>query len=152
MAGHVLQTQGWDRAEVEPGHMTRVAHPAALSRFGELCRGDTICIDKTSSAELSEAINSMYRWYQESVVCYAYLDDVSSSDALNPCSGRESEFSRSRWFTRGWALQELIAPPVVVFLDQKWQEIGTKSSLQGAISAITGIPTSILLRGGPRMC
>ena len=57
------------------------------------------------------------------------------------------EFSKSRWFTRGWTLQELIAPSTVVILDQKWQEMGTKSSLQGMISEITGIPTNILLGG-----
>jgi hypothetical protein len=80
-------------------------------------------------------------------VCYAYLADVSSSNALNSRSGKESEFSRSRWFTRGWTLQELIAPSVVIFLDQEWQEIGTKLSRQGAISASTGIPARILLKG-----
>lgn len=58
---------------------------------------DTCCIDKTSSAELSEAINSMYSWYQAAEVCYAYLADVPSNNT----------FSCSRWFTRGWTLQEL---------------------------------------------
>ena len=106
---------------------------------------DTCCIDKTSSAELSEAINSMYRWYQESGVCYAYLADVLSN-AVN-CQTRaiSPEFSKSRWFTRGWTLQELIAPLTVIFLNQEWQEIGTKSSLQWMISEITGIPGNILL-------
>jgi len=97
---------------------------------------DTCCIDKTSSAELSEAINSMYRWYQDSGVCCAYLADVPPN-----------AFSKSKWFTRGWTLQELIAPSTVINLDQKWQEIGTKSSLQQVISKITGIPTNMLLEG-----
>ena len=83
---------------------------------------DTCCIDKTSSVELSEAINSMYRWYQESMVCYAYLADVSSSSIS--CKNEKSEFIESKWFTRGWTLQELIAPSVVIFLNRKWQEIG----------------------------
>src|SRR2546421_7751149 len=99
---------------------------------------DTCCIDKTSSAELSEAINSMYRWYHESGVCYAYLADV-------PPNAVDDEFTKSRWFTRGWTLQELIAPSTVIFLDQKWQKMGTKSSRQRIISDITGIPTNILL-------
>ena len=91
---------------------------------------DTCCIDKTSSAELSEAINSMYRWYQESGVCYAYLADVLSKTDGHQSIARSSEFSESRWFKRGWTLQELIAPSIVLFFDQKWQEIGTKSSLR----------------------
>lgn len=97
---------------------------------------DTCCIDKTSSAELSEAIISMYRWYRESRVCYAYLADVPSNISF--------ESLKSNWFYRGWTLQELIAPSVVVFFDQKWQEIGTKSSLRSIISGITGIPNAIL--------
>ena len=97
---------------------------------------DTCCIDKTSSSELSEAINSMYRWYREAVVCYAYLADVP-----------EKEFGDSEWFERGWTLQELIAPQLVVFLNSSWEEIGTKSSLHAAISETTGIPTDILLTG-----
>ncbi|KAH8663075.1 heterokaryon incompatibility protein-domain-containing protein [Tricladium varicosporioides] len=101
---------------------------------------DTCCIDKTSSAELSEAINSMYQWYQESGVCYVYLADV-------PSNATNNEFATSTWFTRGWTLQELIAPSTVIFLDQKWQKIGTKSSRQRIISEITGIPANILLGG-----
>src|SRR3984885_15797145 len=108
---------------------------------------DTCCIDKTSSAELSEAINSMYRWYQESGVCYAYLADVPPNAVDYQTGTIGPEFSKSRWFTRGWTLQELIAPSTVIILDQKWQEIGTKSSLQRVISEITGIPTNILLGG-----
>jgi ankyrin repeat protein len=108
---------------------------------------DTCCIDKTSSAELSEAINSMYRWYQDSGVCYVYLADVPPNAVDHRTRAIGPEFSKARWFTRGWTLQELIAPSTVIFLDQKWQEIGTKSSLQQVISEITGIPTNILLGG-----
>lgn len=71
---------------------------------------DTNCIDKTSSAELSEAVNSMFKWYQWSVVCYAHLEDVSHA-SIQDCSEPDSEFRKARWFTRGWTLQELIAPP-----------------------------------------
>ncbi|KAI8710934.1 HET domain-containing protein [Fusarium sp. LHS14.1] len=107
---------------------------------------DTCCIDKTSSAELSEAINSMYRWYQEAAVCYAYLADVPTDTFDRDTRAIGPEFSESKWFTRGWTLQELIAPSMVIFLDQAWQEIGTKSNLRSIISKITGIPDTILER------
>ncbi|KIY01856.1 uncharacterized protein Z520_01994 [Fonsecaea multimorphosa CBS 102226] len=117
---------------------------------------DTCCIDKKSSAELSEAINSMCRWYHEAIVCYAYLADVSSSIADTPTtSGIHCNtpprsgipFRKSRWFTRGWTLQELLMPQVVVFLSSDWQEIGTKSSLREVISKITRIPLHFLQGG-----
>ena len=79
----------------------------------ELAWEDTCCIDKTSSAELSEAINSMYAWYANADVCFAFLEDVSvSGDPEIP----DFTFRQSEWFTRGWTLQELIAPLDVVFL------------------------------------
>lgn len=96
---------------------------------------DTCCIDKSSSAELSEAINSMFRWYENSQVCYAYLSDVT--DRTN--DNRMVEFSKSKWFTRGWTLQELLAPPMVVFYDREWTEIGTRRSLQTVVKNITKI-------------
>ena len=102
---------------------------------------DTCCIDKTSSAELSETINSMYRWYQMAQVCYAYLADVPSSRDHHLA---DSAFARSKWFTRGWTLQELLAPAIVTFFDQNWTEIGTKSSLRDSISVITGISSNYL--------
>jgi len=95
---------------------------------------DACCIDKSSSAELSEAINSMYRWYQEAEVCYAYLADISSV----------SQFTQSKWFTRGWTLQELIAPSNMVFFDKDWKGLGTKTSLGKSISERTRIPQAIL--------
>jgi hypothetical protein len=109
--------------------MTGVARAAARRCMREFGMTDTVCIDKTSSAELSEAINSMYRWYQEAGVCYTYLADVPSNVVNCRAKVVSSEFSKSRWFTRGWTLQELIAPSTLIFLDQKWQEMGTKSSL-----------------------
>jgi hypothetical protein len=96
---------------------------------------DTCCIDKTSSAELSEALNSMYRWYQKADVCYAYLADVPS----------KNKFSTSRWFTRGWTLQELIAPLTLIFFDEEWNKLGTKASLQQDVSNRTNVPVDILL-------
>ena len=97
---------------------------------------DTCCIDKTSSADLSEAINSMYQWYQDAEVCYAYLVDVAST---RQSAEYDAEFCRSRWFKRGWTLQELLAPANVVFYNREWKEIGTKLSLQRQISSASGI-------------
>ena len=74
---------------------------------------DSCCIDKTSSSELSEAINSMYQWYKAAEMCYAYLADVPTKCTL-------STFLKSRWHTRGWTLQELIAPDSVTFLSVDW--------------------------------
>lgn len=74
---------------------------------------DTCCIDKTSSAELSEAINSMYRWYHEATVCYAYLSDVHAEESS--ISAAKDQIRQSRYFTRGWTLQEVIAPSIVIF-------------------------------------
>jgi hypothetical protein len=90
---------------------------------------NTCCINKTSSAELSEALNSMYRWYQEAEECYAYLADVPHNSVNQVTGITGPEFRGSRWFTRGWTLQELIAPLLVIFLDSEWKEIGTKSNL-----------------------
>ncbi|KAK4216298.1 heterokaryon incompatibility protein-domain-containing protein [Rhypophila decipiens] len=107
---------------------------------------DTVCIDKSSSAELSEAINSMFEWYRRAEVCYALLVDVPtlSSEELAKCSYRTSAFRQSRWFRRGWTLQELVAPWSVVFLSQDWTRLGTKSSLAKHIATITSIPESCL--------
>ena len=115
---------------------------------------DTCCIDKRSSAELSEAINSMYRWYSEAQLCYAYLSDVStlgsSEDLPNPQNQSYPRpvwgFPSSRWWQRGWTLQELIAPAHVVFFDKNWLEIGTKASLLDDILEITGIPRLALMQ------
>ncbi len=75
---------------------------------------DTCCIDKSSSAELSEAINSMYRWYEEATICYAYLSDVPAVEVEDP-KQVNSSFTKSRWFTRGLTLQELITPRELIF-------------------------------------
>jgi len=102
---------------------------------------DTCCIDKSSSAELSEAINSMFRWYSKAKICYAYLSDVN----LAPDNDPEGLLKDSRWFTRGWTLQELLAPSSVVFFDSNWRSIGDKKSYCNTISDITGIDNAVLL-------
>ncbi|KAI0672188.1 hypothetical protein C8Q78DRAFT_732938 [Trametes maxima] len=102
---------------------------------------DSCCIDKTSSSELSEAINSMFVWYRHSSLCFAFMADVR--DGEDP-DAENSEFRRSRWFTRGWTLQELLAPLVVLFLNKEWKVIGTKGTLAQTISQVTRIPGPVL--------
>lgn len=93
---------------------------------------------------MSEAINSMYQWYKNSQVCYAYLSDVPPPpDAVAP-QNMESPFRKSQWFTRGWTLQELLAPESLAFFDCTWQEIGTKSTMASLVSSITGIDRQYL--------
>ncbi|OCK72917.1 HET-domain-containing protein [Lepidopterella palustris CBS 459.81] len=104
---------------------------------------DTCCIDKSSSAELSEAINSMYQWYCDAARCYVYLSDVSAHDF-----DANDRFSYSRWFTRGWTLQELIAPESVEFFSLEGELLGDKKSLKRQIHEITGIPVKVL-QGSP---
>ncbi|RDX41401.1 HET-domain-containing protein [Lentinus brumalis] len=118
----------------------------ALARQNDLdwAWDDTCCIDKSSSAELSQAINSMYAWYSEAHVCYAYLFDVEDPGKANPMA-EESSFYRSRWFQRGWTLQELIAPKVVNLYSKSWKPLGSKASLAAAIEKITNIDTAVLM-------
>lgn len=98
---------------------------------------DTCCIDKTSSADLSESINSMFMWYKSAELCYAYLYDWPAGGG-HWAKGRNGA-SCSEWFTRGWTLQELIAPRQVVFLDRNWNPCGTRGSMARDIAAVTGI-------------
>lgn len=115
---------------------------------------DTCCIDKRSSAELSKAINSMYKWYEWSAECYVYLADVKFSDYELSLKRRSEEefwhaprgwstlrdrFSQSSWFRRGWTLQELIAPDKVVFYDSCWKEIGPLEHFYRDVAKMTGI-------------
>ncbi|RFN41777.1 hypothetical protein FIE12Z_12927 [Fusarium flagelliforme] len=99
---------------------------------------DTCCIDKSSSAELTEAINSMFLWYQKAKICYVYLADK-----------KDDRLSRCRWFTRGWTLQELIAPSTMMFFNHWWDCIGTKKSLVSDLSRISNIDKGILLHEVP---
>ncbi|KAJ2902776.1 hypothetical protein MKZ38_000130 [Zalerion maritima] len=118
---------------------------------------DTCCIDKTSSAELTEAINSMFRWYRQAEVCYGFLNDLKtwsesdSSDRLR-VGDRWVELGRMRvcrWFYRGWTLQELIAPPRMIFFESSWLVLGTRAEIADEIMGITGVPISLLAREKP---
>ncbi|KAI6038918.1 heterokaryon incompatibility protein-domain-containing protein [Pisolithus marmoratus] len=110
---------------------------------------DTCCIDKRSSAELSEAINAMYRWYQNAQVCYVYLNDVDES--IFPTEPDLRKFAKGNgwpeWFMRGWTLQELIAPKQVEFFNKNWVPIGDKQRLAPTLAGITRIPRDVLTHG-----
>ena len=117
----------------------------------EYCWIDTCCINKANKVELSQAINSMFRWYRNATQCYIYLSDVSSpysstSDEFDPQLW-ELDFRKSKWFTRGWTLQELLAPYSVKFYSRERKQLGDKSSLRQQIHEITGIP-KLALQGG----
>ena len=112
---------------------------------------DTCCIDKTNNTELSEAITSMFRWYRDAVKCYVYLSDVSARKRDHNGQTQQawiSAFRISRWFTRGWTLQELLAPRSVEFFSREEDLIGDKKTLDQQIHEITGIPITAL-HGSP---
>ncbi|OJT06668.1 Vegetative incompatibility protein HET-E-1, partial [Trametes pubescens] len=151
-----------DEASYQDIHALR-AHPDPLSagpekvrRFCAFARAegfewawlDACCIDKTSSSELSEALNSMFRWYRDAVVCYAFLHDVPDrSNATSPTvddDDLEQNFVESVYFTRGWTLQELLAPRLLFFVSSEWTVIGTKHSWASAIQRVTGIDLEVL--------
>lgn len=158
--GYAILSHRWEAEEVsfrelQDGSGKRLHGWLKIERFCAIAHSndfkyvwiDTCCIDKSSSAELSEAINSMFRWYQGSEICYAYLSDVLTKDKDRNAVRRA--FGASKWFTRGWTLQELLAPDEVVFFDQEWVRIGTtgsriehkdrEDSLLERILAVTGI-------------
>jgi hypothetical protein len=109
---------------------------------------DTCCINKSDKTELSSAIQSMFRWYQNATRCYVYLPDVPvkrcASSSIPGAYIWESAFRSSRWFKRGWTLQELLAPCIVEFFSEEWEKLGDKVSLQSLIREITGIPHKAL--------
>ncbi|GIZ45847.1 hypothetical protein CKM354_000899700 [Cercospora kikuchii] len=156
------------------------------------CWIDTCCIDKSSSAELAEAINSMYRWYNLAEVCYVYLADMPDALSLaeevqdsyetagsEPFSQRQESaqkdprvsvllncsildetqqekdqwdwdaYGRCRWFTRGWTLQEMLAPAHVQFYTRSWLHIGSLRELANRVSEITGVHLEALQRRWP---
>lgn len=150
---YAILSHTWEEEEVtfedmKPGGRARElkGYPK-LKGATKLARGegfnwiwiDACCIDKSSSAELSEAINSMFQWYKNSAICYAYLADVPGPD--DPGS---TKLEDSKWFTRGWTLQELIAPAEVVFFGRAWNHLGTRASLARLIYNATKIPADVL--------
>jgi hypothetical protein len=147
---YAILSHRWDRVELSYADLrskTDVQNAVGFAKIRGCCKQarsdgweyvwmDTCNIDKSSSAELSEAINSMFRYYQNAQVCYVWLRDVQhrSLDDTGPMT-----FRSSAWFTRGWTLQELLAPRLLIFYDRSWTEIGTRQSLEETIASITGI-------------
>lgn len=148
---YVILSHRWEEAgEVEFADFVNltVAQRKAVPKVGQFCHLarahrwpwvwiDTCCIDKRSTVELTEAINSMYRWYKQARRCYVYFNDVKW-DRDSPDDGRE-QLKRSEWFTRGWTLQELLAPRFLECYDKDWKRIGSRDDLINDISTITGI-------------
>jgi hypothetical protein len=154
---YAILSHTWEEGEVlfeDICHIDQAKNKAGFVKVKKACKLaqsqgykyiwiDTCCINKSSSAELTEAINSMYRWYKESDICYAFLSDVSGGKSF---LSSPHELRNSRWFTRGWTLQELLAPDNVEFYCSKWKSIGNKkeNSLRSIIADITKIDESVL--------
>ncbi|CBX98726.1 hypothetical protein LEMA_P079650.1 [Plenodomus lingam JN3] len=126
--------------------IVHAAREARMLGFGYIwC--DVCCIDKSSSAELQEAINSMYRWYRDAAVCIVYLEDVKRPDRGNNDSASaiaRAAFQTCRWVKRGWTLQELIAPAICRFYFQDWTLMGEKVEYLNELYEATGIPVYVL--------
>jgi hypothetical protein len=131
-------TKGSKKTKAGYGKLRFCAQQAARDSLGYFWV-DTCCIDKSNNTELSEAIISMFGWYRNAAKCYVYLVDVSTS-----LQSWEPAFRQSRWFTRGWTLQELLAPPSVEFFCSKGKRLGDKRSLERQLHEITGIAVQAL--------
>ncbi|KAH9848555.1 heterokaryon incompatibility protein-domain-containing protein [Lenzites betulinus] len=149
----ITTRNSWKVGPPPPVNEAFFSHPALHSKIKRACEVarktgfrliwiDSCCIDKRSSAELSEAINSMYALYRDADVCYVYLADVRSG--TDP-RAKYSDFRKSRWHKRGWTLQELVAPAYVVFFTRDWTFLGTKTGLASTLEKITRIDAEILL-------
>ena len=128
------------RSQLKPSHKIRKCCELAESHGYRWVWIDTCCINSESSADLSEAGNSTFEWYAKSSICYAYLDDVDPD-----APSRGESFYRSRWFYRGWTLQELIAPRQLLFISREWSILGSKAHLVEHVMEITSIDRDILL-------
>jgi Heterokaryon incompatibility protein (HET) len=154
---YAILSHTWDEDEVTYQDMSDIALAVGRKGFAKVqntcllakANGidyvwiDTCCIDKTSSAELSEAINSMFNWYKRATVCYAFLSDLPKNCHESDSPSME-DLKNCRWFTRGWTLQELIAPTEVLFLDEDWTLRCTKTGLNQQISSITFVDEEVL--------
>ncbi|KAK0724900.1 heterokaryon incompatibility protein-domain-containing protein, partial [Lasiosphaeris hirsuta] len=152
--GYLILSHTWGDTEVSfhEAHDIRVTRQKkGFRKIESMCKAarqesygyvwvDTCCIDKSSSAELTESINSMFRWYREADCCVVYLEDLAPGEG----DATEEELRPCRWFTRGWTLQELIAPGEIKFVDASWTLRGTKETLFAALHNITGIDNMVL--------
>ncbi|KAF2729794.1 hypothetical protein EJ04DRAFT_475020, partial [Polyplosphaeria fusca] len=149
---HEMQSISLEEIKDQPRY-TKVLSFCVVAKAGGLGYGwlDSCCIDKRSSAELTEAINSMYQWYRDAKVCFIYLADVPPGMTEHDDRQRRA-FASSKWFSRSWTLQELVASKERVFLAQDWTEIrnnltATRDSvgdIEDFISEITGVDTKVL--------
>lgn len=132
-----------DEVPRNPGYAKlRRACQTAQDQGLEWLWADTVCIDRSSTAALTEAVNSSFRWYQQSQICLVYLDDFESGEAT--IASIREQLSRCRWMWRSWTLQELVAPISVQFFDRGWSPIGSKQSLLSQLADITGIDEEVL--------
>jgi hypothetical protein len=151
---YAILSHRWTGAEISlQGFLAERAMPAGKQSDGTakvirfchemLQRGeqyawvDTCCIDKTNSAELQEAINSMYKWYEDASICLVYMSDIEHSG--NDPEPLNEQLEKSMWFTRGWTLQELVAPQNQVFVASDWTPLGAREDLSDILASITGI-------------
>ncbi|KAK1981317.1 heterokaryon incompatibility protein-domain-containing protein [Colletotrichum cereale] len=164
---YAILSHTWEGEEVtfqDMAYLPRAKGKAGFAKIANACEMaletegfgyawvDTCCIDKTSSAELSEAINSMFQWYRQADVCFVLLSDLPPQTKPQPSPTppfrRPPEdaavLGACRWFSRGWTLQELIAPIYVKFYDAGWQYRFTKDGEASTLSAITGIDHDVL--------
>lgn len=148
---YIILSHTWDDDEVTyqdmqlktretKGGWHKIAQTCRLARDSGCTHAwvDTCCINKESSAELSEAINSMFRWYREAKLCLVYLHDLS------PLPDPEKRLAACKWWTRGWTLQELLAPSELWFLNQDWTYIGPRRSLVSVVAQISRVPDLVL--------
>ncbi|KAL8838637.1 MAG: hypothetical protein Q9170_002045 [Blastenia crenularia] len=153
---YAILSHRWEDEEISFNEMQKpelIAEKRGFWKIIRLCElalideykyvwADTCCINKQSSAELTEAINSMFRWYKAAAICYVFLSDVDSN---TPSKGsKEQQITDSVWFERGWTLQELLAPSNVAFYDSQWSFLGTKQTLRGVLTRRTGIEEAAL--------
>ncbi|KAF2690737.1 HET-domain-containing protein [Lentithecium fluviatile CBS 122367] len=168
---YAILSHTWDEHEITfqeyYDYQARARHPVSANKIANACAKakrhgskymwiDSCSIDKSSSNEFSEAINSMFKWYQNSERCYVYLSDFNSglteSRATNatPITGAQiMNFKNCKWFSRGWTLQELLAPRNLIFYDVNWLYFGSASELAGMLSSATRIPQQALLGTAP---
>jgi hypothetical protein len=152
---YAILSHTWAEEEVTLQEFTcrndNTANKAGFAKIAQTCKlavahhigyvwVDTCCIDKTSSAELSEAINSMFQWYKNASVCYAYLSDLPQrAEATEDSPINYNELRVCKWFTRGWTIQELIAPKKVYLYDRTWTFRGRRDDFAELLSRITHI-------------
>ncbi|OTB17666.1 hypothetical protein K445DRAFT_315413 [Daldinia sp. EC12] len=149
---YAVLSHTWEDEEVSFQEFQAPEQPYEKKGFGKIMRTcelasahglryawvDTCCIDKSSSAELSEAINSMFKWYMNAAVCIVFLSDLPFGSSF------EDHFPRCRWLTRGWTLQEIVAPRVAEFYDAKWELRGRKPELNSLLADVTRIDYDVL--------